>query len=144
MITYLLLLITYHTRDYLFPTFYLHLFQVVLLHRIMLKLSNDSNSLCHSSVDNSKKTFSVILVGKTNGAHCDFVEKFKDDHTEVRSREECDYLLVFCPVASRVGTDIGEALKQVPGKNLWTNFTLFIKGIKRRLKYHYENWSNFL
>uniref|UniRef100_A0A3Q1JQR1 Uncharacterized protein n=1 Tax=Anabas testudineus TaxID=64144 RepID=A0A3Q1JQR1_ANATE len=30
--------------------------------------------------------------------------------TEVYSPEECDYLVVFCPVASRVQTDVNEAL----------------------------------
>uniref|UniRef100_A0A3Q1CNR3 Uncharacterized protein n=1 Tax=Amphiprion ocellaris TaxID=80972 RepID=A0A3Q1CNR3_AMPOC len=34
--------------------------------------------------------------------------------TEVTSPEQCDYLLVFCPVASRVGTDISEALDHIP------------------------------
>uniref|UniRef100_A0A3P8T3E6 Uncharacterized protein n=1 Tax=Amphiprion percula TaxID=161767 RepID=A0A3P8T3E6_AMPPE len=45
------------------------------------------------------------------------------DQTEVTSPEQCDYLLVFCPVASRVGTDISEALDLIPGKEfLWSVF----------------------
>uniref|UniRef100_A0A3P8T3H2 Uncharacterized protein n=1 Tax=Amphiprion percula TaxID=161767 RepID=A0A3P8T3H2_AMPPE len=40
---------------------------------------------------------------------------FKSEgQTEVTSPEQCDYLLVFCPVASRVGTDISEALDHIP------------------------------
>lgn len=58
-------------------------------------------------------------MGKTNGAHHDFVEKLRDvGHTEVNSPEQCDYLVVFCPIVSRVGTDIKEALDKIPGKNL--------------------------
>uniref|UniRef100_A0A3Q2W4M9 Uncharacterized protein n=1 Tax=Haplochromis burtoni TaxID=8153 RepID=A0A3Q2W4M9_HAPBU len=33
---------------------------------------------------------------------------------EVNSPEECDYLLVFCPAVSRVGTDITDALSNLP------------------------------
>uniref|UniRef100_A0A669EYH7 Si:dkey-58f10.7 n=2 Tax=Oreochromis TaxID=8139 RepID=A0A669EYH7_ORENI len=34
--------------------------------------------------------------------------------SKVNSPEECDYLLVFCPIVSRVGTDIEEALNNLP------------------------------
>ncbi|KAF1376923.1 hypothetical protein PFLUV_G00216530 [Perca fluviatilis] len=62
------------------------------------------------------RNFCVHLAGKTNDAHHAFVEKFKDvGQTEVRSPEESDYILVFCPIASRVGTDISEALDHMPG-----------------------------
>ncbi|XP_051265634.1 uncharacterized protein LOC127368639 isoform X41 [Dicentrarchus labrax] len=63
-----------------------------------------------------QKKFFVILVGKTNDAHLEFVAKIESiGHTEVNSPEESDYLLVFCPVASRVGTDVSEALENLPG-----------------------------
>uniref|UniRef100_A0A3Q0R488 Uncharacterized protein n=1 Tax=Amphilophus citrinellus TaxID=61819 RepID=A0A3Q0R488_AMPCI len=35
---------------------------------------------------------------------------------EVNTLQECDFLLVFCPVVSRVGTDIAEALNSMPRK----------------------------
>lgn len=91
----------------------------------MLQLYNDSNVLLHSSVV-SWKTFFVLLSGKTNRAHHDFVEKLKDvGHTEVDSPEECDYLLVFCPVASRVGTDIKDAMNKMTGNiRFLTSLTL--------------------
>ncbi|XP_076611625.1 uncharacterized protein LOC143335861 [Chaetodon auriga] len=63
----------------------------------------------------SWKKFFVILAGNTQGAHVTIVEKLKSSgQTEVQSPERSDYLLLFCPVASRVGTDIGEALETVP------------------------------
>ncbi|XP_035851197.1 uncharacterized protein LOC118493844 isoform X2 [Sander lucioperca] len=62
------------------------------------------------------RKFYVHLAGITNGAHQAFVEKFKDvGKIEVQCPEESDYLLVFCPIASRVGTDISEALDNMPG-----------------------------
>ncbi|XP_032398683.1 uncharacterized protein LOC116706135 isoform X2 [Etheostoma spectabile] len=62
------------------------------------------------------KHFYVHLAGETKGAHHTFVEKLKDvGHTEVQSPGESDYLSVFCPISSRVGTDINEALDHIPG-----------------------------
>ncbi|CAI5684499.1 unnamed protein product [Oreochromis niloticus] len=63
----------------------------------------------------SWKVFRVILAGRTNGAHRSIVQKLKDiGQTEETSREESDYCVVFCPVVSRVGTDIAEALDKLP------------------------------
>ncbi|CAI5684492.1 unnamed protein product [Oreochromis niloticus] len=64
------------------------------------------------------KKFYVWLAGRTNGAHSETVQKLKDiGHTEVDRPEDCDYLLGFCPVVSRVGTDITDALNiKPPGK----------------------------
>ncbi|XP_035764778.1 uncharacterized protein LOC102794145 [Neolamprologus brichardi] len=66
----------------------------------------------------SWKKFFVWEAGKTNGAHFPVVQMLKSiGQTDVTSAAECDYLLVFCPVVSRVGTDIGEALHNItPGK----------------------------
>ncbi|XP_051265647.1 uncharacterized protein LOC127368644 isoform X2 [Dicentrarchus labrax] len=64
----------------------------------------------------SRKRFFVFLVGKTNGAHLELVTKLKGfGQIEVNSPKESDYLLVFCPIVSRVGTDISEALDKLPG-----------------------------
>ncbi|XP_029318711.1 uncharacterized protein LOC115028920 isoform X2 [Cottoperca gobio] len=61
------------------------------------------------------KNFFVYLTGKTNDAHLDFVGKLEDvGQNEVISPEDSDYLLVFCPITSRVGTDIDEALRHIP------------------------------
>lgn len=63
----------------------------------------------------SWRSFFLILSGKTNGAHSSVVERLKAaGHTEVRSPEGCDYLLVFCPNVSRVGADISSALNNIP------------------------------
>ncbi|XP_044024958.1 uncharacterized protein LOC122863019 isoform X2 [Siniperca chuatsi] len=63
----------------------------------------------------SWKKFFVSLAGTTNGAHLSFVAKLKGaGQTEVSTREVSDYVLVFCPITSRVGTDISEALDNFP------------------------------
>ncbi|XP_047430108.1 uncharacterized protein LOC124999297 [Mugil cephalus] len=60
------------------------------------------------------RKFHVYCTGRTNGAHQSIVQKLKDlGQTEVMPSEDCDYLLVFCPITSRVGTDISEAMDQV-------------------------------
>ncbi|KAM9339389.1 uncharacterized protein ABDE67_017045 isoform 2-T2 [Symphorus nematophorus] len=69
-----------------------------------------------SCVRVSRKKFYVIVAGKTNGAHIEIVEKLRGrGQIEVSSPEDSDYLVVFCPIASRVGTDIGEALQTIEG-----------------------------
>lgn len=60
------------------------------------------------------KKFHVQVEGKTNGAHQEFVQKLKSiGHTQVESSEDSDYRLLFCPIVSRVGTDISEALEKI-------------------------------
>uniref|UniRef100_A0A667X811 Uncharacterized protein n=1 Tax=Myripristis murdjan TaxID=586833 RepID=A0A667X811_9TELE len=55
--------------------------------------------------------FHPITVGKTLGAEIAFIEKLKAfGQIEVTSPELCDYFLVFCPIESRVGTDISGAI----------------------------------
>ncbi len=80
------------------------------------------SKILFSSFLASRKKFFVQLAGKTNGAHQDFVTRLKGDHhTEVASFDNSDYLLIFCPVVSRVGTDIGEALEKIPGRKQFHN-----------------------
>ncbi|XP_029965880.1 uncharacterized protein LOC115401727 isoform X2 [Salarias fasciatus] len=63
----------------------------------------------------SWRKFSIILTGRTNGAHQSVVRTFKSEgQTEARSPGDADYCLVFCPVSSRVGTDVSEAMDHLP------------------------------
>ncbi|XP_033994313.1 uncharacterized protein LOC117489241 isoform X8 [Trematomus bernacchii] len=62
------------------------------------------------------KKFHVSVAGCTNGAHETYVNDLKGmGQIEVISPEQSDYLVLFCPIASRVGTDIGEAMDKIPG-----------------------------
>lgn len=62
------------------------------------------------------RRFFVELAGITNGAHQDVVTEFrKIGQYEVATLMESDYILLFCPIASRVGTDISEALERTSG-----------------------------
>uniref|UniRef100_A0A1A7WUS4 Uncharacterized protein n=1 Tax=Iconisemion striatum TaxID=60296 RepID=A0A1A7WUS4_9TELE len=64
--------------------------------------------------------FFPVLAGKTNGAHQNLVNELKSHgQVEVDKDADADYLMVFCPIASRVETDINEALSKVlPNKDI--------------------------
>ncbi|KAM8725612.1 uncharacterized protein AB9X84_002369 [Acanthopagrus schlegelii] len=63
----------------------------------------------------SGKRFFVVEAGRPNEAHAEYISRLnRIGHIEVSSSAECDYIVVFCPIASRVGTDIGEALESLP------------------------------
>ncbi|XP_056880296.1 uncharacterized protein LOC130520624 isoform X2 [Takifugu flavidus] len=59
--------------------------------------------------------FFVYVASETKNAHMEWVSKMKRvGHTEVNIPEDADYYLVFCPVKSRIKTDIDEALEGLP------------------------------
>ncbi|XP_029965881.1 uncharacterized protein LOC115401728 [Salarias fasciatus] len=63
----------------------------------------------------SWRKFSIILTGRTNGAHQSVVRTFKSvGQTEATSPGDADYCLAFCPISSRVGTDVSEAMDHLP------------------------------
>nr|XP_020512189.1 uncharacterized protein LOC110001097 isoform X4 [Labrus bergylta] len=66
----------------------------------------------------SGKKFYVLVSGTTHGAHVPWVKQFRGmGHTEVQSEGESNYILLFCPIVSRVGTDISEALENLQHSN---------------------------
>ncbi|XP_065820123.1 uncharacterized protein [Labrus bergylta] len=66
----------------------------------------------------SGKKFYVLVSGTTHGAHVPWVKQFRGmGHTEVQSEGESNYILLFCPIVSRVGTDISEALENIQHSN---------------------------
>lgn len=61
-----------------------------------------------------ERKFSVVVAGNTNGTHTNFVSQMKrSNYVEVHSAQDSAFILVFCPIVSRVGTDIKEALQNV-------------------------------
>ncbi|KAL2082331.1 hypothetical protein ACEWY4_022149 [Coilia grayii] len=60
----------------------------------------------------------TILIGKTLGSHESFLELLATQVTleRVDSVMECDVILAFCPIVSRVGTDIVAALPKIPDR----------------------------
>ena len=87
------------------------------------------------------KIFSCVT-GKTLGSHEDFVRSLcrrRATLQEVPTVEECDVVLVFCPVVSRAGTDIEAALQKlsdIPGKRHAANRLLI------STNYYYLNSQN--
>ncbi|XP_036420252.1 uncharacterized protein LOC118803842 [Colossoma macropomum] len=67
-----------------------------------------------------KQTYFTIVTGQTINADVDFItnlHKHRPNLQKVSSVEECDVILVFCPVVSRAGTDIEAALKKLNDKS---------------------------
>uniref|UniRef100_A0A3B4D9Z8 Uncharacterized protein n=2 Tax=Pygocentrus nattereri TaxID=42514 RepID=A0A3B4D9Z8_PYGNA len=64
--------------------------------------------------------FFAIVTGKAINADKDFIRKLhkhQPNLQKVSTVEGCDVILVFCPVASRAGTDIEAALKNLNDKS---------------------------
>ncbi|XP_053086563.1 uncharacterized protein LOC113531247 isoform X2 [Pangasianodon hypophthalmus] len=69
----------------------------------------------HEDIFSGNK-FLVLLFGNTFDAHKKIVDHLKNqrpDLQEVQTVDECDFILVFCPVVSRAGTDIEAAVKKL-------------------------------
>ncbi|KAG7460927.1 hypothetical protein MATL_G00204140 [Megalops atlanticus] len=58
----------------------------------------------------------ILLTGHSRNSHKTIVKHLqaKVCLTEVQNVEECDVILVFCPISSRAGTDIDAALPKIP------------------------------
>lgn len=68
--------------------------------------------------------FFVYVASETKNAHKEWVSYFaRLGYAEVHNEGDADYRLVFCPVKSRIKTDIDEALEKIPGRNLSPNMT---------------------
>ncbi|KAI5608320.1 hypothetical protein C0J50_6791, partial [Silurus asotus] len=58
----------------------------------------------------------IHVTGRTFNSHKDFMHQLKKSTPclqEVKTVDECDFILVFCPVVSRAGTDIEAAEKSL-------------------------------
>ncbi|KAL6463352.1 hypothetical protein MHYP_G00277430 [Metynnis hypsauchen] len=67
-----------------------------------------------------KLKYFTIVTGQTINADKDFIRnlhKHRPNLQKVSSVEKCDFILVFCPVVSRAGTDIEAALKNLNDKS---------------------------
>ncbi|XP_038824547.1 uncharacterized protein LOC120024385 isoform X1 [Salvelinus namaycush] len=58
----------------------------------------------------------VIVAGNTLGSHEGITQQLTTTSsvTGVKSPKESDFIMVFCPIVSRAGTDIEAALQQIP------------------------------
>ncbi|KAF5887844.1 calponin homology domain-containing protein DDB_G0272472-like isoform X3, partial [Clarias magur] len=71
---------------------------------------------CHQEIsldEEPNRKFLVIKTGRTLNSHEDFIKRLKKQIRlqEVSTVEECDFILGFCPVASRAGIDVERALE---------------------------------
>ncbi|XP_032440324.1 uncharacterized protein LOC116733650 isoform X2 [Xiphophorus hellerii] len=81
----------------------------------MLRRGTTGRNMSQQRETGLGRRFYVLVAGKTNEAHHSIVDKLKSaGQVEAYSPTDCDYVLVICPVASRVQTDIREALSKAP------------------------------
>ncbi|XP_063048509.1 tenascin-R-like [Engraulis encrasicolus] len=69
-----------------------------------------------SSNGTGKVTYSTVVSGNSLGIHEDiraFIER-KTSLTDVPSKEQCDFMLVFCPIVSSVKLDMERACRHIP------------------------------
>lgn len=67
--------------------------------------------------------FKMVVGGKTFDAHLQILDKLRSSTqqlnlVESQNSEDCQMAFVFCPVVSRVGTDVEAAMKLVMGKTM--------------------------
>ncbi|KAI1897487.1 hypothetical protein AGOR_G00083780 [Albula goreensis] len=57
-----------------------------------------------------------IVIGNTLGCHRTFMERLaaRNYITLVEKVDECDFIVAFCPISSRAGTDIDAARQRIP------------------------------
>ncbi|XP_042175317.1 uncharacterized protein LOC112244223 isoform X2 [Oncorhynchus tshawytscha] len=69
-----------------------------------------------------KMKYYTVETGNTLDSHIQFMRRLNNTtrcFTEVKSPEESDVIMAFCPIVSRAGTDIEAALQQIPkGKDV--------------------------
>lgn len=63
-----------------------------------------------------------VTTGRTCGADDEILEKVKNMrwHTKVKittDYQECDIIIVFCPITSRVTSDVLAAMRKIPAGN---------------------------
>ncbi|KAL6463361.1 hypothetical protein MHYP_G00277520 [Metynnis hypsauchen] len=74
-----------------------------------------ANDTGHSTGKKPLRYFTIVS-GQTLNCHEEFKRQLQDKVSglqEVSEREECDVILLFCPVVSRAGTDIKAALEKL-------------------------------
>ncbi|XP_038149222.1 uncharacterized protein LOC119788699 [Cyprinodon tularosa] len=79
-----------------------------------------SSSYGRSQVAQVMVKFKMVVGGKTFDAHLQILDKLRSSTqqlmlVESQNNEDCQMAFVFCPVVSRVGTDVEAAMKLVTG-----------------------------
>ncbi|MEQ2216727.1 hypothetical protein XENOCAPTIV_021406 [Xenoophorus captivus] len=62
--------------------------------------------------------YKMVVSGKTFDAHLQILEQLKSSAQQlnlVESNDDCQIVFVFCPIVSRIGTDVEAAMKMVTG-----------------------------
>ena len=76
----------------------------------------------------------IIFAGNTLNTHAKFWQRLvrSNDAEEVANVRDCDVTFTFCPIVSRVGTDVEAAVQLIPSECLWKGTHMqrtFVTGI---------------
>ncbi|XP_062407044.1 uncharacterized protein LOC134098105 isoform X5 [Sardina pilchardus] len=88
---------------------------------LLSKFRNFARRVIHEEIRKTVKLYTVVP--KNVKKHCQTLLTSLDAEkvakvTQASSVEECDVILAFCPVVSRLGTDVEAALKGIPCKGI--------------------------
>ena len=72
-----------------------------------------------------------VSTGRTCGADDEILEKVKNmrwpaTQVEITGCQECDIIIVFCPITSRSGSDVEAAMRQIPGNERFVSNCLLL------------------
>ncbi|XP_029981198.1 uncharacterized protein LOC115412713 [Sphaeramia orbicularis] len=92
----------------------------------------------------SKTKVFVDVSGETFGAHKYIKNKLKSKVDLVPNPQDCDVIVLFCPVSSRVGSDVEAALKKIPDSGRRKPVILVLMHHTRNIYYSGDesDWSD--
>ena len=70
-----------------------------------------------------------VSTGRTCGADGEILEKVKNmkwTQVKITGCQECDIIIVFCPITSRVGSDVPAAMRKIPGNERFVSNCLLL------------------
>lgn len=76
-------------------------------------------------------TFFTVVTGNTLESHVEINRRLTSKGlTKGRSAAECDVIIAYCPIISRLGADVEAAMKDIPGNCKLTAQYFFSKTLK--------------
>ena len=72
------------------------------------------------------KTFLSVVTGNTHDFQTQFIQRLIEQRLVQVNSLDCDFILAFCPIISRAGTDVQEAMLKIPGKQSRLFFVIYL------------------
>lgn len=94
---------------------------------LLFFLANKHRSSSSRSWTRCTAKVCTVVTGETFRAHASILEQVNSAFLEVQitSPQDCDIIIVFCPITARIGSDVAAALSREEGNNVilvsWRN-----------------------